>query len=226
MSKVRNYLSGLLLSVALASCTTDAYDKGEGKYSLMRGEFVEAYADEYKHIPYITTDDGELLPLLQDFTANWVTTADSTYRCRVYYNKVTQLDGSTKADIISMGLLPTFKLLPAEKFEDGVKTDPVHFESIWKSKTGKYINLSLRLMTGVADDDEAVQSLGMVDDGTVTRTDGKRVRCLRLYHDQGNVPEYYTTKAYSCFALEDIDADSVQVTLNTYKGTIVRCIAR
>ena len=97
MSKVRNYLSGLLLSVALASCTTDAYDKGEGKYSLMRGEFVEAYADEHKHIPYITTDDGELLPLLQDFTANWVTTADSTYRCRVYYNKVTQLDGSTKA---------------------------------------------------------------------------------------------------------------------------------
>ena len=66
----------------------------------------------------------------------------------------------------------------------------------------------------------------MVDDGTVTRTDGKRVRCLRLYHDQGNVPEYYTTKAYSCFALEDIDADSVQITLNTYKGTIVRCIAR
>ena len=74
--------------------------------------------------------------------------------------------------------------------------------------------------------DETKEVRGLVGDGTVTRTDGKRVRCLRLYHDQGNVPEYYTTKAYSCFALEDIDADSVQVTLNTYKGTIVRCIAR
>lgn len=210
----------------LMACTQDGYDKGDGQYSLMTGEFVEAYADQYKNITYIVNDDGEQYPLLSSYTASWVKTADSTYRCRTYYKKVMQLDGSAKADIISIGLLPTLKLAPPDKFEDGVKTDPVNFESIWRSKTGKYINLSLHLMTGVADDEDAVQSLGLVDDGTVTRTDGKRVRCVRLYHDQGNVPEYYTTKAYSCFALEDIDADSVQITLNTYKGTIVRCIAR
>ena len=32
----------LAIALFVYSCTTDAYEKGEGKYSLMRGDFVEA----------------------------------------------------------------------------------------------------------------------------------------------------------------------------------------
>ena len=47
----------------LTSCTRDAYEKGEGAYSLMRGDFAEANVNSNCEITSITTDDGETLPL-------------------------------------------------------------------------------------------------------------------------------------------------------------------
>ena len=47
--------------ISHSSCTQDAYDKGEGKYSLMRADFVEAHANAEKKIDQIITDEGEQL---------------------------------------------------------------------------------------------------------------------------------------------------------------------
>ena len=46
----------------LCGCEQDAYEKGEGKYSLMRGDFVEAQINGNKQVMSVITDDGEQLP--------------------------------------------------------------------------------------------------------------------------------------------------------------------
>ena len=75
-------------SLFISSCTQDGYEKGDGVYSLMQGDFVEAQVDASKKIVSLTTDDGVTLPLTQPYAARWITTADTLYRCMLYYNKV------------------------------------------------------------------------------------------------------------------------------------------
>ena len=62
--KVISYLLPLT-SYLLISCTQDGYDKGNGQYSYLRGDFVEAQAGRDQKIVSLTTDDGENLPLSQ-----------------------------------------------------------------------------------------------------------------------------------------------------------------
>ena len=59
----------LVFSLLVTSCTQDTYDKGDGKYSLMRGDFAEAIVNSSKQVTKIVTDDGEELPLTSPFTA-------------------------------------------------------------------------------------------------------------------------------------------------------------
>ena len=66
------YLLRLLVIILVASCTQDAYEKGEGAYSLMRGDFAEANVNSNREVTSITTDDGEILPLTSLATAQWI----------------------------------------------------------------------------------------------------------------------------------------------------------
>ena len=200
----------------LISCTQDAYEKGEGEYSLVRGDFAEAVVNSSKQVTKIVTDDGDELFLTSPYTAKWVAKADTTYRCMLYYNKV---DG--KAEIVSMGQVPCATLYPLSQFDKEFKTDPVKFESTWMSKTGRYLNLSLQVKTGTADDTAAVQSLAVVSDTLITHPDGKQIRSLILHHDQGNVPQYYSTQVYFSIPTDRIDADSVRISINSYDGEVV-----
>ena len=86
------------------------------------------------------------------------------------------------------------------------------------SKSGKYINLSLYLMTGSSDDEEAKHTLRIVQDTIVTNPDATRTSYLRIYHDQGGVPEYYSTQVYLSIITPGIPADSVRIQIPTYKG--------
>ena len=72
----------------LISCTQDGYEKGDGQYSNMRGDFVEAMVGADKKIVSLTTDDGDTYPLTQPYAAKWITRPDTIYRCMLYYNKV------------------------------------------------------------------------------------------------------------------------------------------
>jgi hypothetical protein len=200
----------------LISCTQDAYEKGEGEYSLLRGDFAEAIVNSNKQVAKIITDDGDEMLVTSPYTAKWIAKADTTYRCMLYYNKV-----EGKAEVVSMGQVPCAAIVPLSKFEKDLKTDPVKFESTWMSKTGRYLNLSIQVKSGVTDDTTAVQSLAIVSDTLITHSDGKQIRNLILHHDQGNVPEYYSTQVYVSIPTNRIDADSVRISINSYDGEVV-----
>ena len=209
-------------SLFIASCTQDAYDKGEGEYSLLRADFVEAHTNGQKQVDYVITDDGELLSVSEPFTAKWLTKADTLYRCALYYNKVKEDNGKYVADVVSAGQVPCPLVTPLSKLETSMRTDPVKFESAWMSKSGKYINLSLYLMTGSTTDKDAIQHLAIVQDTVMVNPDQTRTAYLRLYHDQGGIPEYYSTQVYTSILTKEIDADSVSLTINTYKGSVIK----
>lgn len=210
------------LLISYSSCTQDAYEKGEGKYSLMRADFVEAHANGQKEIDRITTDDGDQFSITKAFTSKWVTTADSTYRCILYYNKVEEGNGKYAAEPISIGQVPCPRITPLSELGKEMKTDPVKFESAWLSKTGKYLNLSLYLMTGTTDADDVTQTLHVIQDTIMTNPDATRTSHLRLYHDQAGIPEYYSAQVYASILTSQIDADSVRITINTYKGVVTK----
>ena len=168
------------------------------------------------------TDDGELLSVSEPFTAKWLTKADTLYRCALYYNKVKEDNGKYAADVVSAGQVPCPLVTPLSKLETSMRTDPVKFESAWMSKSGKYINLSLYLMTGSTTDKDAIQHLAIVQDTVMENPDHTRTAYLRLYHDQGGIPEYYSTQVYTSILTKEIDADSVSLTINTYKGSVIK----
>ena len=202
----------------IGGCTQDAYDKGEGRYSLMRADFVEANSNAQKEIERITTDDGDILSASKPFKAKFVNTPDSVYRCVLYYNKVKDGNSQVVFEPISIGQVACPKIIPLAELDKEMKTDPVKFESAWMSKSGKYINLSLYLMTGSSEDEEAKHTLRIVQDTIVTNPDATRTSYLRIYHDQGGVPEYYSTQVYLSIITPGIPADSVRIQIPTYKG--------
>ena len=214
MRKLFYIVSSFLLP--LSSCTQDAYEKGEGEYSLLRGDFAEAVVNSNKQVAKIITDDGDEMLVTSPYTAKWIAKADTTYRCMLYYNKV-----EGKGEVVSMGQVPCAAIVPLSKFEKELKTDPVKFESTWMSKTGRYLNLSIQVKSGATDDTTAVQSLAIVSDTLITHSDGKQIRNLILHHDQGNVPEYYSTQVYVSIPTNRIDADSVRISINSYDGEVV-----
>ena len=112
---------------------------------------------------------------------------------------------------------------PLSQFED-YKDDPVKFESLWKSKSGKYLNLSLQLKTGYTEDTTAIQKLAFVADDVIPHPDGRRTLPIYLHHDQGGVPEYYSTQAYLSIPTVDLLVDSVRFYLNTYSGVVIKTL--
>ena len=212
------------LHFSLLSCTQDTYDKGDGTYSNMRGDFAEAWVGADRKIVSFTTDDGETFPLTQPYTAKWITSADTVYRCMLYYNKVRDSKGMLVAEPISIGDVPCPKVVPLSKLETAMKTDPVNFESVWVSRTGKYLNLSFTVMTGTREGNETSQRLSIVEDTVTMHADATRTSYLRLYHDQAGVPEYYSSQVYASVLTSQIPADSVCIIINTYKGTVTKTL--
>ena len=85
--------------------------------------------------------------------------------------------------------------------------------------------MSLLLKAGKTDGEDAVQTLGLVDCGTTVGNDGKYIRHLKLYHDQGGVPEYYTVQRYASIDTKDLgDVDVVSITVNTYSGEVTKTL--
>lgn len=209
----------------VCGCTQDVYEKGEGRYSLMRADFVEAHANGQKEIYQITTDDGYVLSASKPFSAKLVTTPDSLYRCILYYNKVSDEQGKDTFEPISIGQVPCPRIIPLSELETGMKTDPVKFESAWMSKSGKYLNLSLYLLTGTTDDEKARHTLRIIQEETVTNPDATSTCRLCLYHDQAGVPEYYSTQVYVSILTSAIPADSVRIKIPTYKGIVEKAFA-
>lgn len=206
-----------MATVLLAACATDSYDSGTGKFSLTQADFVEAHTTSDNAVDYVLTDNGEKLTLTQRKTAAWIDTADTLYRAILYYNKVS----NTEAEPVSLSRLPVLSPVIADSIGER-HTDPVKFESMWISNNGRYINIGFYMKNGTTDAEPGQHTVGMMYEGERDNADGTRTVRLRLYHDQGDVPEYYSSKYYVSIACSGIDADSVSIAINTYDGPIER----
>ncbi len=215
-------LSTLIAVACLAAaCQSDGYETGDGRYSYLRADLVEAHTAEAGTITAATTDDGERLTPSTPLTASWATTPDSTYRAILYYSRA---DGtSTTVEVHTIAAVPVCRPRAAATFKK-IVTDPVTFQSQWTGADGRYVNLALDLKTGTADTQDARQTVGIVLDSTVTRSDGRTVAFLRLYHDQGDVPQYYSSRTYLSIPTANIKADSAALTIATYKGTVTHTV--
>lgn len=208
---------------AITACEQDVYDKGEGSYSLLRADFAEAHVTASHDIDYIVTDDGDQLPLTKPYTALWLKNITTTSRVLAYYNRV-----DDQAEAVSINEVPTLTPHRSSIYKTAIKTDPVGFESAWLSRNGRYLNFSIVLMVGTSDDKEVTHTLDVVRDTIVTYADNRTTCCLRLYHDQGTMPEYYSYRTFFSIPLQSFTTDSIQMTINTYQGPVVKtfCVLR
>lgn len=226
MRKSTVFAAFLFLSV-LASCSSDPYETGDGKYSYMRADFVEANTDASSTIVSISTDDGEQLRLTDAVKTSWAAKPDTAYRALIYYNKVLSGNGDYVAEPVGLSQVLTPRITLLENMTENVITDPVVFESAWKSSNGKFINFDLDVKTGTVDGDSNGHTIGIVCDEVVQRDDGTSLVRLRLYHDQGGVPEYYSAKLYlsipvSFMPITLSEGDEVEVGINTYDGLVTK----
>jgi len=213
------FLPVLLLSVLSFpyACTTDAYEKGTGTYSLMHTELAEATVNSEKQAVSITTDEGSQYLLTPAYQGKWIQTADTTYRVIAYYN---QRDKGT-AEVIALNTVPT--LIPHEHWR--YKThpqDPVGVESAWVSTSGKYLNMGLLIKSGYSTDEDAMHVIALSQDTVITHANRQQTAVYRLLHDQGGVPEYYTNRHFVSILLPQNRPDTVTLTVQTYKGTLTR----
>lgn len=207
-------ISSMALGAMPTSCTTDNYEKGEGAYSLMRADFAELNTDSEKKGTRFTIDDGDSYALTTSVQAKWLTTADSTYRVAVYYNKVSE----GIAECLSLRPVGTLTPIAHWRYETQPQ-DPLGIESMWLSCKGKYLNMGLLLKSGYVGDEEGMHSLALACDTTMLNADRTRTAHYRLLHSQGNTPSYYTNRAYASILLPDTPAvDTVRLLVNTYDG--------
>ncbi len=211
-------LSVLLLFVV--GCSLDDYDTGEGEYSQMRADLVVAHVDGDRHVDYVLTDDGDSLRAQPPFTVSWIEKSDTTYRALLYYNLK---DGCAEAVSVGQVLVPSIK--SPDRFKEGVKTDAVHLTSIWRARNGRYLNLRLRVMTGSEEGTEQhKQVFGCVADTLMKHADGRQTLHLRLYHDQGGQPEYYSRELFLSIPLKGVEADTLVMSVQTYDGLLDKII--
>lgn len=209
-----------ILLLLLVSCESDSYDKGEGELSLATAEFVEAHANGNKQMDYVITDNDERLTVSSQPSVKWMTTPDSLYRALLYYNNV----GEGIIEPLSITQVPTLSIYPDWMIQD-IKTDPVTFESIWQSANGKYLNMAFYLKIGEVGKDAELHTISMIQDTIITNADGSTTAYMQLYHDQGDMPEYYSSKCYISILRDSIKADSIYIDINTYKGKVNKKMA-
>lgn len=214
-------LLSFCLFASLLSCETDSYESGDGKYSNLRADFADVHTNGNAQFYGFMTDEGDSLTFAEPKTYKWATTADSTYRALVYYNKV-----EGKADVVSVSSVSVPNIYPIWKLKE-MKTDPVTLESSWLSPNRRYANLGINLMTGTEDGKNDRQVLGMFCDTLLVHGNGHRHLQLSLYHDQNGVPQYYTSRGYVSIPLQKHPyqlgtGDTLSVTVNTYDGPVVK----
>ena len=202
---------------ALVGCTVESYESGDGEYSLLTAELVDAHTNANARVDYAETDGGERLTFAQPAEVKWMVVPDTTYRAAIYYK--VENGASTLFSAGRVGILSPHSI-------SDMRTDPVGLESIWVAASKRYLNLSLNLMTGAVDDEEIHHTISCRRDTLLTNPDGTRTLCLTLYHDQSQVPEYYTQRSFFSIPLQTGESDSIRFTINTYNGKTVKTLAR
>ena len=214
---MRYWLLGVM-AVVMAACESSSYDSGDGHYSYMQAEMVDAYTTDKGVISRVVTDEGKALQLQPTITAKWAAKADTLYRALFYYD---YHDAATTVKPRSIGAVPVLRPIETTR-PDTLRTDPLGLESAWRSTTGRYINMRLALKAGAKDNGEmGRQTVGVKCD--TLRMGSREQFTFTLLHNQNGVPEYYTQVAFVSIPLDERaqEADIV-VLVNTYSGLLER----
>ncbi len=230
-------------AAAIASCTIDSYESGDGKYSYYSADMT-VFSTAKDKIDRGTLDDDRTLILAQPISSaplkkNYKQFIyNDSIRMMLFYNKSAENETVTEASS-AISFTPVY--VPNVALSDTLKTetknDPVNLISAWKSKNGKYYNINISVKTGSADEKKP-HIIGLVCDsvsydslsvanGSVTK---KPKLHLRLTHDQNNMPLYYSVELYisitrerllailNHYGIETPDDLEISFTLNTFNG--------
>lgn len=239
--------AAVVAAALLASCTTEQYDSGDGKWSYLRSDFAEVCTDAQSRMSSFTTDEQLSLQVEGTPKVSWMTTPDSTYRALVYYAAPGSSSASgpsssssssasftersaqnlasapVKVFTVNNVLCPKIKRLQTLA---PLKTDPVSFVALWLSANRKYVNITFDVKTGSSGSDADGQSIGAVLTDMTRNADGTLTAHITFCHDQGNVPQYYSSRQYASLAVAQMqDADSASIVINSYKGQVVKTIS-
>ncbi len=182
----RQALIGALATLALAACSSEPYDTGDGHYSYLQADFGMAHVTAAKTADYMLTDRGDTVRFAVPATASWLPAKDTLCRALVYH------DVKTRRVFTLSQVLVTRPLATAGT--DSVPTDPLTIESAWPG--GGYLNIGFAVKSGKTDEVDARQSIGLLVDTIETAGDTVRAVTLRVLHGQNGVPEYYTVRGY------------------------------
>ena len=211
----------VMVCCLMPGCTRQEYETGDGEFSYLRADFADLYTSSDAKAVSAMTDYGDSLLFSKPFSSRQIQKPDTTYRALFYYyNKVE--NGKVEPYAMKTVSVPTVRM--TSKIKKEIKTDPVTLQSAWMSQNRRYVNLAIVLKTGVADDEDAAHVVGMVCDTVINNPDnGVKTMKLRFYHDQGEVPQYYSTTFYMSVAFDRLpvnpkEGDVLEILLNTYDG--------
>lgn len=200
-----------LLVSLLTSCGDDDYH-----YPSVKLEFLTAFSGADGSLQSVLTDEGEQYPVLEN-ASKLTIDPNSFVRIVSNYEPVKAADGVAGVKLYAaLGTISPFPL-PADKFEDGVKTDPVELQSIWMGID--YLNLLLGIKA-----QDGKHLLHFIEDEVVKdKSTGLVTVRLTLYHDAANDVLAYTKRAYVSvplwqYAEEGVKKVAVTMDINTYSG--------
>lgn len=217
MKKFIAYIFSVVMMLAVSSCESNGYDTGDNGYANLRSDYVDIHVVN-NQVKSIVTDDDVSLKFNNDLTLK-TEKADTTVRRVMYYNVVST---SEPVDIFSMGEVSIMSPIDKSKVKT-IKTDPLTLEAAWMAKNGKHANISLGLMVGNAAASTDYHTVALVR--TSVSNVGKGCVNYTLYHDQGDIPQYYTSKAYLS-VIPPAMQDTMKITINTYTGIVTKVLVK
>ena len=181
----------------MVSCTVEPYETGDTSLSYLMAEMVDMHVVG-REIKSIVTDSDERLAVSSSYLLpEKMEHRDTTYRMMLYYNK----EGNKPIELKS--LKRAYVVKSSDKQSSlTLKDAPVQLISAWQAQNSSYINLSLGLMVGNADSDEAVHKVGLVTESVETMPNGSKTYYLKFHHNQEGIHEYDTQSEYNSNSLK------------------------
>lgn len=205
------FLSLPLLLGILTGCQEDEYH-----YPSVKLEFMTVGANADGVLSYVITDEGKEYPLANKISNDHFK-PDTLIRIISNY-ELTEQDNDQENALLygASNAIAPFPL-SADKFTDGIKTDPVDVQSIWLG--WNYLNMVLEVKA-----QNKHHKFHFVENEHTTEGNHSTVR-LTLYHDNGDDLAAYTQRAYCSiplwqYATDNVETVAVSIDIHTYSGDI------
>lgn len=202
-----------LLVCLLAGCNDD----DDYHYPSVKLEFLTAFSGADGYLQSVVTDEGETLSVVEDKT-NTNIEANASVRIISNYASEVAADGTTGAVLYALSGVLSVAPQTADKFKDGVKTDPTDVQSIWMGLD--YLNMTLEVK------ENGEHKFHFIEDAVeVDAVTGCSDVHLTLYHDAKEKTVSYARRVYASvplwqYAVEGVRKVVVHFSVHTYSGDV------